>query len=49
MISFHQKELQRSRLSGESQVPLLHKQKKLFCEKDKTMGELIYVGRKGAM
>lgn len=31
-----------------SQVPLLHKQKKLFCE-DKDIGKLIYMVRKGAM
>lgn len=35
--------------SQESQDPLLHKQKKLFCEKDKHMGKLIYMGRKGAV
>lgn len=32
-----------------SQVPLLHKQKKLFCEKDKDIGEIIYMERKGAV
>lgn len=32
-----------------SQVPLLHKQKKLFCEKDKDIRELIYMERKGAV
>lgn len=43
--SFHQKRHQRSAFSGGSQVPLLHKQKKLFCEKDQDIGELIYMGR----
>lgn len=47
--SFCQKGLRRSTLSGEGRVPLLHKQKTLFCEQDKDREELIYVGRKGAM
>lgn len=36
--SFCHKGLQRSMLSGEGQVPLLHKRKTLFREKDKERG-----------
>lgn len=32
-----------------SQVPLLSKQKKLFCEKDKDIGEFICMERKGGV
>lgn len=32
-----------------SQVPLLSKQKKLFCEKDKDIGEFICLERKGGV